>query len=141
MVGRGVCFDDVKELSRVKSLTMHAFFHEFNCCVRHHLYPTHVQMPSNLQELMEIEAPYAALGIPGACGSMDVVHIPLGACPQGLINVCTGKEGYPTLAYNFICDHTGRALALMPGAYGTVNDKTIVRCDEAVDKVKKGVLF
>ena len=90
---------------------------------------------------MEIEAAYTAVGIPGACSSMDVVHIPLGACPQGLNNVCTGKEGYPTLAYNVICDHAGRALALMLGAYGTINDKTIVKSDEAVEQVKKGNLF
>ena len=29
----------------------------------------------------------------------------------------------------------------MPGAYGTINDKTIVRSDEAVEKVKTGDLF
>ena len=141
MVGRGVCFDDLEELSSIKSSTMHAFFHEFNRHAREELYPIHVRMPSNINELMEIEAAYAAVGIPGTCGSMDVVHIPLGACPHGLINVCTGKEGYPTLAYNVICDHSGRALALMPGAYGTINDKTIVRSDEAVETVKTGDLF
>lgn len=107
MVGRGVCFDDLEELSSIKSPTMHSFFHEFNRRAREELYPIHVQMPSDIKELMEIEAAYAAVGIPGACGSMDVVHIPLGACPHGLINVCTGKEGYPTLAYNVICDHSG----------------------------------
>ena len=141
MVGRGVCFDDLEELSCIKSSTMHAFFHAFNHRARNELYPAHVQMPSTLKELMEIEAAYAAIGIPGACGSMDVVHIPLGACPHGLINVCTGKEGYPTLAYNVICDHSGRALALMPAAYGTINDKTIVKSDEAVEKVKNDKLF
>ena len=113
MVGRGVCLDDIEELSCIKKPTMHAFFHEYNSRAREELYPIHVRMPSNIKELMEIEAAYAAIGIPGACGSMDVVHIPLGACPHGLINVCTGKEGYPTLAYNVICDHSGRALALM----------------------------
>ena len=55
--------------------------------------------------------------------------------------MCTGKEGYSSLAYHIICNHTGRELVLMPGAYGTVNDKTIVRSDEAVEKVKKGDLF
>lgn len=90
---------------------------------------------------MERESEYTALGIPGACGFINVVHISLVACPQGLINVCTGKEGYSSLAYHIICNHTGRELVLMPGAYGTVNDKTIVRSDEAVEKVKKGDLF
>ena len=141
IVGRGVCFDDIEELSGIKSSTMHAFFHEFNQRARTELYPAHVSMPSSLVELMEIEAAYAAIGIPGACGSMDVVHIPLGKCPHGLINVCTGKEGYPSLGYNVICDHTGRALALMPGAYGTINDKTIVKSDEAVEKVRSDELF
>ena len=90
---------------------------------------------------MEIEAAHTVIGIPGACGLMDVGHIPLGAYPHGLINVYNGKEGYPTLTYNVICDHLGRALALMPAAYGTINDKTIVRSDEAVEKVKTGDLF
>jgi len=136
-----VCFDDVEELSGIKTPTMNRFFHEFNRRARIELYPAHVRMPSTLAELMEIEAAYAAIGIPGACGSMDVVHIPLGACPHGLVNVCTGKEGYATLGYNVICDHTGRALALMPGAYGTIKDKTIVRSDEAVEKVRSDKLF
>ncbi len=46
-----------------------------------------------------------------------------------------------TLAHNVICDHAGRALVLMPGAYGTINDKTIVKSDEAVETVKNGDLF
>ena len=90
---------------------------------------------------MQKSRSYAAIGILGACGSMDVVHISLVACPHGLINVCTGKEGYPTLAYNVICDHRGRALAMMPDVYGTVNDKTIVKSDLAVEKVRTNPLF
>ena len=72
---------------------------------------------------------------------MDVVHVPLGMCPHGLINLCTGKEGYPTLGYNVIYDHTVRALAVMPGTYGMINGKTIVRADEAVEQVKTKPLF
>ena len=123
MVGRAACFDDVEELSGISPPTMHQFFHQFSRQCQDELYPAHVKMPSTEEDLVEIESAYAALGLPGACGSMDVVHIPLGACPHGLLNVCTGKEGYPTLGYNVICDHRGRALALMPGAHVTVNDK------------------
>ena len=141
MVGRAACFDDIDELSGIKPPTMNAFFHKF-CEMGHKdLYPAHVSMPSTLEEISEVEAAYAVIGTPGACGSMDVVHIALGACPHGLINVCTGKEGYPTLAYNVISDHRGRALAMMPGAYGTVNDKTIVKSDLAVEKVRTDPLF
>ena len=119
IVGRTACFDDVEELSGIKTPTMNAFFHKFSEMGRKELFPQHVSMPSTLEQLVKVEAAYAAVGIPGACGSMDVVHIPLGACPHGLINVCTGKEGYRRLAYNVICDHSGRAQAIMPRSYGT----------------------
>ena len=141
MTSRAVCFDDIEELSGLSSSTMIPFFHEFSKRGREELYPVHVKMPTNFVELAEIEAAYAALGIPGACGSMDVVHVALGACPFGIINICTGKEGYPTLGYNMICDHMGRALSLMPGAYGSINDKTIVRHDDAVEMVRTNKLF
>ena len=120
MVGCSTCFEDIQELSGIHPSTMHSFFHHFSNRAREELFPIHVNMPSTLDELLQTEAAYASDGLPGACGSMDVVHIPLGACPHGLINVCTGKEGYSTLGYNVICDHSGRAHASMPSAYGTI---------------------
>ena len=72
-------FDDVEELSGIKAPTMNAFFHKFSEMGRKELFPQHVSMPSTLEQLVKVEAAYAAVGIPGACGSMDVVHIPLGA--------------------------------------------------------------
>ena len=99
-------------------------------------------MPSTLEEVTKIETTYASLvGLPGGVGSMDVVHVPLGACPAGLCNLMTGKEGYPSLGFNVISDHLGRALALMPGVYGSINDQTIVKFDQAVDDVKTKSLF
>ena len=141
MTGRAACFDDVEELSFVNESTMHAFFHKFSEFGRAKLYPVHVSMPTTVEELAEIEAAYAMLGIPGAGGSMDVVHIALGSCPFGLSNLCTGKEGFPSLGYNMISDHRGRALALMPGTYGSINDQTIVKYDQAVKMVKTEKLF
>ena len=121
---------------------MNSFFlHKVNYHAREELFPVHMHVPSTLEELMEIEAACAALGMHRACGSMNVVHMPLGACPHGLMSICTGKEGHPTLGHNVICDHTGRALALIPGVHGTMNDKTIVKSDEAVEKVKNEKIF
>ena len=56
-----------------------------------------MNMPSRLEDLKEIEAAYDSLGLPGACGYMDVVHIALGSCPAGLSNLITGKERYPSI--------------------------------------------
>ena len=70
---------------------MHKLFCNFSlgCCDE--LYPLHVRLPSTLEKLIVVESAYAAIGIPGACGSMDIVHISLGACPREIIDVCTGK--------------------------------------------------
>ena len=116
MVDCLVGFDDLEELIGISVSSMQDFVHSFSKHCRDDLYPLHVKMPSTLEELTEVEASYAALVIPGACGSMEVVHIPF-----GIINLCTGKEGYPTLGYNVICDHTGRTLAVMPGPFRTIN--------------------
>ena len=51
------------------------------------------------------------------------------------------KEGYPTLAHNVICDHSGRAQEIMPGSFSTINDKTIVKSDLAVESVRRDPLF
>ena len=120
---------------------MHAFFHEFSKRSRDELFPQHVRMPKTVEELSEIEAAYVSIDIPGACGSMDVVHIALCSCPYGLINVCTVKGGYPTLGYNVICDHRGKAIAMIPGANGIMNDKTIVKSDEDVELIWTDPLF
>ena len=115
---------------------MHSFYHKFFKQGREQLYHLHVKMLSRLEDLTEIEAEYASLGLTDACGNMDVVHIALGACPTGLSNLMTDKEIYPSIGYNMICDHLSRALDLMLGAYGSINDQTIVKFDEAVEDVK-----
>lgn len=57
-------------------------------------------------------------------------------CPAALRILHTGKEGFPTLAYNVSCDHAGNALFCTAGTYGTCNDKTIIRFDSHIDVVR-----
>jgi hypothetical protein len=45
---------------------------------------------------------YKEVGLPGAVGSVDVVHIKWSNCPAGHMNRSKGKEGYPTLAFKCI---------------------------------------
>ena len=77
MVGQTACFDDVKELRGVKAPTMNTFFHKFSEMGHKELLLIHMTIPTTLEELCEIEAVYAAIGILDSCGSMDIVHIPL----------------------------------------------------------------
>jgi hypothetical protein len=75
--------------------------------------------------------------LPGACGSVDVVHIKWGCCPTGDINRAKGKEGYPTFAYQCITNFNQRIIGIYGPAFGSRNDKDIVKTDPNV-KCKKG---
>ena len=57
------------------------------------------------------------------------------------MNLAKGKEGYTSIAYNVICDHKGRAQAVLAGTYGAFNDKTIVRYDNYVHAIRTQAFF
>ena len=136
ILGRSTCFDGIYELSGISVPTMHKFFHSFTSWFADKIYPDFVFTPQTMDDLVKIQAAYALLGLPGAIGSMDVVHIAWCTCHARLANLAKGKEGYTSIAYNVICDHEGRALAVLKGAYGATSDKTIVRFDDFVDDVR-----
>ena len=63
-----------------------------------------ITLPENIQELNNVTRYYKAEGLPGACGSMGVVHVKWSNCPSGYSNHAKGKEGYPTLAFQCLTD-------------------------------------
>ena len=52
-----------------------------------------------------------------------------------------GKEGYPTIAYEVVCDHTLRIMSCTRGHYGSRNDKTIVRFDGFISALRNKQIF
>ena len=61
-----------------------------------------VYLPRNITELRRLTSDYDEVGLPGCCGSMDVVHVKWSQCPTGDHNRAKGKAGYPTLAFECI---------------------------------------
>ena len=61
-------------------------------------------LPRKVGEMNRLESDYREVGLPpGACRSVDVVHIKLGCCPTGDFNRTKEKEeGCPTFAYQCI---------------------------------------
>jgi hypothetical protein len=49
--------------------------------------------------------------------------------PVGLANVCSGKEGEPTLAYQATVNHKMRFMSDTKSFYGSTNDKAICKSD------------
>ncbi len=77
-------------------------------------------------------------GFSGCTGSADGVHIPWEMCPAGIHSRCKGKEGFPTIAFNVVSSHTRQVLAVSKAFYGTGNDKTMARQDDAIHKIVAG---
>ena len=88
ILGRGTCFDGIKELSGIGESTMQEFFHRFCRIFAKEIYPLHVYTPQTKEEVVEMVTPYAFLGMPGCLASMDVVHLAWGMCPLLLANIC-----------------------------------------------------
>ena len=84
---------------------------------------------------------YRKLGFTGAMGSTDVTHIRWDRCAFSLLRSSTGKEVYPSIAYQVTVDHTGHALAVTTGFAGAHNDETIIRYDAAVKRIREDPVY
>ena len=62
-------------------------------------------------------------------------------CPASLHSAHTGKEGYPTRAFNVACTHTKEIISVSLGMPGACNDKMMSRYDGFLLKIKNGELF
>jgi hypothetical protein len=56
----------------------------------------YIFLPENVAALTRVMRCYESVGLPGACGLMDVVHVKWSNYPAGNYNRAKGKEGYPT---------------------------------------------
>jgi len=141
MLGRGTCLDGITELSGISKTAMDAFFKDWCKWVRTCLYPEFVSAPRSKEELERRMLDYAILGLNGAFFSMDAVHVEWGMCPAKHQVLYTGKEGYPTVAYNCCVYHNGSYAHVSAGMYGSANDKTLVRFDPFIDTVRSAPFF
>jgi len=98
----------------------------------------YVFLPRNLTELRRMSKYYDEVGLPGCCGSMDVVHVKWLSCPTGDHNRAKGKAGYPTLAFQCITDYTHRVIGIFGPQFSTRNDKEIVKVDLNVYRIRHG---
>jgi len=132
VLGRGTCFDGIEELSLADEETHRVFFHRWTKKFSDKYFTTYIHPPRNAEELARAIDIYTRMGLPGAMGSVDVVHVRWDKCPVTLTNICKGKEGYPSLGYECTVDHHLKYIAVTRGYYGTYTDKTIVQYDKFV---------
>ena len=99
-----------------------------------------IYLPHNVGEMNQLERDNREVGLPGACGSVDVVHIKWGCCPTGDINRAKGKEGYPTFAYQCITDFNRQFIGIYGPTFGSPNNNDIVKTDPNIRKVGEGFM-
>jgi hypothetical protein len=138
---RGTVFDECFDGSGCSESSIASFFHTFLSRFVARLFDCVVCPPADRQELQVQMKIYERLGLPGACGSTDCTHIPLGKCPRNWQVLCTGKSGKPTLSYSVTCSHSRKIYHCSPGFEGSKNDKTISKYDVFIDSLRTKELY
>lgn len=121
LLGRGNYFDDVSEFTGMGEATVNHMFHQFTERFAREFYPIWVSTPG-VEELKDIMKAYDEVGMTGAMGSVDAMHIEWTLCPFNQRPSYIGKEAYPTVAYNVVVSHDLRVMSCTRGFPGALND-------------------
>jgi hypothetical protein len=136
-LGTEASFRTCRALCHISTSEVRLFFDTFLQGM-HEMREEFISMPKNITQLRRITKYYKVAGLPGCCGSMDVVPVKWSACPTGDHNRAKGKEGYPSLAFQCVTDFNRRILAVYGPQFGTRNDKEIVKDNPNVHYVRTG---
>jgi hypothetical protein len=141
VLGRATCFDGIDELTKTSAEVHRVFFHEFCKKFAARYFKEYVCAPQSEEAIRKATGIYERLGLPGALGSTDCVHVWWDRCPASISNKCTGKEGYPTLAWECTVDHHMKFIASTSSFYGSCNDKMICKYDKLVTDMRDKVRY
>ena len=139
VLGHGASFCLLRPLCHISASECRSFFEIFLNAMMD-MRDEFISMPKNATELLPIARNYENVGLPGCCGSMDVVHVRWSQCPAGDMNRAKGKETYPSLAFECVTDFNRRIMGVYGPQFGSRNDKEIVKSDPAVLEVTAGWL-
>lgn len=141
LLGSGAPVRTVAQLMSMSEATLQRSLHAFCSDFAADRYDEWIRPSDDLEALQIVMQDYALLGLPGAVGSTDCTHIRWDRAPTQLGRSYKGKEHYTSIAYEVTVDHKMRVRAVTKGFPGAVNDKTIVRFDGYVERVRKDPFY
>ncbi len=80
-------------------------------------------------------------GLPGVVCIRDGVHLATNRAKSQQRYLMTGKEGYPTWAYDCTVSHNVQFMEVHGPFRGATNDKTMFRDSPSVNRLKTNPLF
>jgi len=102
--GHGASFRSLRPLCHISASECHLFFEIFFNAMMD-IRDEFISMPKNVTELLPIARNYENVGLPGCCGSMDVVHVRRSQCPAGDMNRAKRWRPFPRLAFELADIH------------------------------------
>ena len=136
-LAKGDDYDSLEDAAQISASTLRAFTLKFLQWFKTTIYPVQVTKPTGAH-LSNSMAAYTRLGFPGAYCEIDGVHIHWYNCKESLHARFSGKEGYPTLAFNVSALHTREIIHVSNWCAGSVNDKTQAAHDELMRDLHQG---
>ena len=113
---RNVTLDCMQEVTYISSSVIGAFFKLFVHWYATTVFPKVVRTPEANQEVLRCNgAEYIAAGFPWALASLDVVHIRLWEVSANLKQLSTGKEKFPSRAFELACNNRRFLLSATKG--------------------------
>ena len=138
-LAKGVDVDGVEEAAHISTSSLKVFVPAFIRWLAKEIFPEAVRLPEgeHLQGSLRV---FARLGFPGAYCLADGVHLFWDRCPAKLKALYSGKEGYPTLAFNVSVLQSREIIHVADWLPGSKNDKTQAAHDELFRKARVGEL-
>ena len=141
-LGRGWTFDDIQEATGISAEVHRCFFHLFVKFGASTLYDEHVKYPTNQEEIASHERECNLGGMTGAFGSADAVNVALEQVAWKHRQMHLGfKQKLTARSFNVTVNHRRRMLHSARGFPARWNDKTIVKFDELVTRIRSGEIL
>ncbi len=100
----GISVSALEKMAGIRELGLSKFIAKWAPWFNNKYESEWVKVPEG-EDLDKAQAMFEKCGLAGFVSSMDVVHIKYDRCPWGQRAIHTGKEGYPTLGFQFHCGH------------------------------------
>ena len=139
LLANGAAIRAIQPLCSISTFEVHKFYYLFLDAIVD-MRNQQIYMPRNRTDLTKIEGSYSAVGLPGCCVSVDVVHVKWSNCPSGDFYRAKGKEAFPSLRFECITDFNCRILSVYGPHFGSRNNMDIVKTDLNVHTMMKNCL-